>query len=78
MGYIEANLLADEQLVFKARLHWIIFLKPFALVFLGLIFPFIQPIIGGVVMLIGLAASAPTIVDYLSSEFGVTNKRVII
>ena len=78
MGYIEANLLSDEHVVYTARLHWIIFLKPFALVFLGLIFLMIQPIIGAVVIIIGLAASVPPAVDYFSSEFGVTNKRVII
>ena len=78
VGYIESNLLSDEQLVYKARLHGIIFVKPCAIIFLGLIFLFIQPIIAGVVMVIGLAAAVPTWVDYVSSEFGVTNKRVII
>ena len=78
MGYIESNLLSDEQLVYKARLHGIIFVKPCAIIFLGLIFLFIQPMIAGVVMVIGLAAAVPTWVDYVSSEFGVTNKRVII
>jgi uncharacterized membrane protein YdbT with pleckstrin-like domain len=78
VGYIESNLLSDEQVVYTARLHWIIFLKPFALVLLGLIFLFIQPIIGAVVILIGLAAFVPPVVDYFSSEFGVTNKRVVI
>jgi uncharacterized membrane protein YdbT with pleckstrin-like domain len=78
MGYIESNLLSDEQVVYAARLHWIIFLKPFALVFLGMIFLIIQPIIGAVVIIIGLAAALPPAVDYFSSEFGVTNKRVII
>lgn len=78
MGYIEANLLADEKVVHKARLHWIIFVKPFALIVLGLIFLFIQPLVGGLVILIGFAAWFPILVAYLSSEFGVTNKRVII
>ena len=57
MGYIESNLLSDEQVVYAARLHWIIFLKSFALVFLGMIFLLIQPIIGAVVIIIGLAAA---------------------
>jgi uncharacterized membrane protein YdbT with pleckstrin-like domain len=78
MGYIESNLLSDEQVVYTARLHWIIFIKPFALVFFGMIFLIIQPIIGAVVIIIGLAASVAPVVDYFSSEFGVTNKRVII
>ena len=78
MAYIESNLLPDEQVVLKAKLHWIIFVKSFAVIFLGLVFVFILPIVGGVVVLIGLAAAIPAIVDYLTSEFGVTNKRVII
>jgi len=78
MGYIESNLLPDEKIVYKARLHWIIFWKPCALVFLGAIFLFIQPIVGGVVILIGLLAFLAPVIDYATSEFGVTNKRVII
>jgi len=78
MGYIEANLLADEMVVHKARLHWIIFVKSFAVVFLGLVFLFIQPLMGGFAILIGCVALVPIMVAYMSSEFGVTNKRVII
>jgi uncharacterized membrane protein YdbT with pleckstrin-like domain len=78
MGYIESNLLPDEKIVYKAKLHWIIFWKSCALVFLGAIFLFIQPIIGGVVVLIGLFAFLSPVIDYATSEFGVTNKRVII
>ncbi len=37
MGYIESNLLPDEKIVYKARLHWIIFWKPFALIVLGIV-----------------------------------------
>jgi len=78
VGYIESNLLADEKIVYKARLHGIIFVKPLALIVLGVIFLFIQPIIGSLVIVIGVVAVIPLLIDYLSSEFGVTNKRVII
>jgi uncharacterized membrane protein YdbT with pleckstrin-like domain len=78
MGYIEANLLADESVIYKARLHWIIFAKSVALIFLGLVFMLIQPLIAGIIVLIGCGALLSPIVDYLTSEFGVTNKRVII
>lgn len=78
MGYIESNLLADEKIIYKARLHGIIFVKPVALIVLGVIFLFIQPIIGSLVVVIGVVAIIPSLIDYLSSEFGVTNKRVII
>ena len=53
VSYIESNLLPDEKIIYKARLHWIIFWKSCALVILGGIFLLIQPIIGGVVILIG-------------------------
>jgi uncharacterized membrane protein YdbT with pleckstrin-like domain len=78
MGYIEANLLADESVIYKARLHWITFAKSVALIFLGLVFMLIQPLIAGIIVLIGCGALLSPIVDYLTSEFGVTNKRVII
>jgi uncharacterized membrane protein YdbT with pleckstrin-like domain len=78
MGYIEANLLADETIVYKARLHGIIFWKSLALIFLGIVFLFIQPIIAGIVIAIGVFAIISPIIDYATSEFGVTNKRVII
>jgi hypothetical protein len=33
MGYIESNLLPDEMIVYKAKLHSIIFWKASALIF---------------------------------------------
>lgn len=78
MGYIEQNLLADEEIVYKARLHRIIFWKAGALIILGAILLVIQPLIGGIVILIGLFALLSPVIAYSTSEFGVTNKRVII
>jgi uncharacterized membrane protein YdbT with pleckstrin-like domain len=78
MGYIESNLLPDEQIVYKAKLHRIIFWKPCALIVLGAVFLFILPIAGMIVLAIGLIALIPPVTDYTTSEFGVTNKRVII
>ena len=78
MGYIESHLLPGEEVVYKARLHRIIFWKSCALIILGAIFLFLQPIVGGVVIAIGVFALLSPLVDYATSEFGVTNKRVII
>ena len=78
MGYVDANLLAGETVVYKARLHWIIFTKAIALIFLGSVFMLIQPLIAGIIVLIGCGALLSPTIDYLTSEFGVTNKRVII
>jgi uncharacterized membrane protein YdbT with pleckstrin-like domain len=78
MGYIESNLLADEEIVYMAKLHWILFVKPSALIFLGAIFFLIQPIVAAIVIAIGVMALIPPLIAYATSEFGVTNKRVII
>lgn len=50
MGYIESNLLPDENIAYKARLHGIVL----AIVVLGAICLVIQPIIGMIVLAIGL------------------------
>jgi uncharacterized membrane protein YdbT with pleckstrin-like domain len=78
MSYIESNLLPDENVVYRARLHWIVFWKAFALIILGTIFMLVQPIIAGIVIAIGIFGIISPIIDYATSEFGVTNKRVII
>jgi uncharacterized membrane protein YdbT with pleckstrin-like domain len=78
MGYIESNLLPGETVVQRARLHWIVFLKAVAVVVVGLALLFLQPIVGGVVIGVGLLMAVPPWLERLTSEFGVTSKRVII
>jgi uncharacterized membrane protein YdbT with pleckstrin-like domain len=81
VGYIESNLLPDEQIVYRARLHWIIFLKSFFVavfvIALGAWFLAMEPIVGGIGILLGLVIAAPPFVRYKTSEFGVTTKRVV-
>jgi len=86
MAYIDENLLQGEKLAHTTTLHWIIFLKPFLL----FIFSFIVMILiwdadidilkwiyyGLYIISFGLA-SIETI-KLITTEFGVTNKRVII
>ena len=35
VGYIERHLLADERVVYKTRLHWVLYLKPLLLTLFG-------------------------------------------
>jgi len=77
MSYIDDNLMAGEQVIYRAKLHWAIFLTPifwfiFALLFLGT-----ESSVSGILMAFALIVSIPTFINYSSSEFGVTNKRVI-
>ena len=78
MGYIESNLLSDEHVVYAASLHWKIFWKSFAIIAVGIGLLFIQPLAGGAVIFAGLFAGLPAFIGYKTSEFAVTNKRVII
>jgi uncharacterized membrane protein YdbT with pleckstrin-like domain len=79
MGYIEANLLPGETVVQRARLHWIVFLKAIAVFIVGLGLLYFDPkLIGAVVMAVGVLMALPPWIQRVSSEFGVTSKRVII
>ena len=86
MGYVERHLLPNERVVYKTRLHWILFAKPvvltlgcFALaVALGaatriewLWYLSLLVIVGGLVW------SAIHAVELLTSEFAVTTTRLI-
>ena len=78
MGYIDANLLPGETVVQRARLHWIVFLKAIVVAVVGLAVLVIQPLVGGVIVGIGLLMALPPWLERTTSEFGVTSKRVII
>ena len=88
MGYVDKTLLPGEAVVYRTSLHWIIYLKGFGIVLVGL----------ALLLLLGksteeytkiiLAASGGTAVvgvfwlirewvDRLTTEFVVTNKRVV-
>jgi hypothetical protein len=78
LSYIESNLLPEEQLVYRAKLHWKIFWKSFLLIVIGIGLVALQPIVGGIGIALGFLVGLRMFVEYKTSEFGVTNKRVII
>lgn len=79
MGYIEDNLLKDETVIYRTKLHWVIFLFPILVVIIGF-FAFLENKreAGLITIFIGLLLSISAAVSFLTSEFAVTNKRVII
>jgi uncharacterized membrane protein YdbT with pleckstrin-like domain len=83
--YIDSHLMPDETVASRKRLHWVIFLKPLVpgLIALGII-AFGTVLGSNVLALIGLGGLAiagiwggVVLVRYLSTEFAVTNKRLI-
>lgn len=87
MGYLEKNLLPGETVAYRARLHPVIFLQPalfglvglsfvvFALVSAGL--PYFT-VLGAAFLLYAAGVGTGRAVHYLSSEFAITDKRVLI
>ena len=79
MGYIEENLNAGEHLVYQARLHPVIFLKTFLFLIISIIFYMADwSFLGGLLFLIALLVSISPLIKYFTSEYGVTDKRVIV
>lgn len=89
-GYIGKTLLPGEQLVYQGRLHWFLFLRPVCwLVFAILVtvtghFGGEDPSIGkssgvfAVLLAIAIVSLVSRVLTYLTSEFAVTNKRVVM
>lgn len=78
MGYIEESLLPGEAVIARARCHWVVFAKAAAIVIAGLVVFAYQHTSGAVVIVIGLFAAIPPLIEFSTSEFGVTSKRVVI
>lgn len=87
MGYIEQNLMPNEQVIYRAQLHWAMFVAPVFVMLVGLIF-FGVLVVGRIVFgtflfiailpfLLGFISFLGAIASYLTTEFALTDKRVI-
>jgi uncharacterized membrane protein YdbT with pleckstrin-like domain len=79
MSYVESNLLPNEQITYRARLHRIIYLFPSIVLVIAVLVALLGGwIAGAVVGVIGLVLLVPPWIRSTSSEFAITNKRVLI
>ena len=93
MGYVHENLITDEHVTYQARLHWILFKKPvvisLVLVAVAVLLFYMSgradPNLVNVLTLAGMAMIVIAVFPFIgawiaraSSEFAVTNKRVIL
>jgi uncharacterized membrane protein YdbT with pleckstrin-like domain len=78
LGYVDSSLLPDEQIVYKATLHWTIFWQCWLIILIGIVSLIFQPIVGGLIIFVGLLVGLRKFIEYKTSEFAVTTKRVII
>jgi uncharacterized membrane protein YdbT with pleckstrin-like domain len=86
VGYVERHLLSGERVVYKTRLHWVLFVKPALVLLAGLVLMIVlRPVqdppwlwmIGGAVALVGLFWGFVHYVELMTSEFAVTTSRLI-
>lgn len=83
MSYVENTLLSGEQVVYKATIHWFIFV-PGAVLCAFAIYLFtvdteggVGPVFGLFALLFGLASLLKAFIQRVTTELAVTTKRVI-
>lgn len=76
MGYSEKNLVSGENLLYVARVHWVIFIVPILVLIIGVAMG--RTVQGYIVDSAGLFIAVLMFMEYAGSEFGVTDKRIIV
>jgi uncharacterized membrane protein YdbT with pleckstrin-like domain len=84
MSYLDDHLLDGERIVYRAHLHWTIFGSAIIVALLGVALAIVLRIyqpeywwLGLVLLGIGLLLAIGPFIRYTSSEFAVTDKRVL-
>jgi uncharacterized membrane protein YdbT with pleckstrin-like domain len=79
LGFIEKNLLPNEQITYRANLHWIIYLVPMVVILAAVAVALVGYGIAAIIVgAFGLLLLLPPWIRSSSSEFAITNKRVVI
>jgi uncharacterized membrane protein YdbT with pleckstrin-like domain len=80
MSYVDSNLLPNEQVTYRARLHHIIYGLPAVVLLIALLTALGGGgwIAGAAIGVIGVVLLLPPWIRSTSSEFAITNKRVLI
>lgn len=89
MSYVKENLSKGEKIIYTTSLHWILFFESAAIIAIGVSIFTLSSIYGGSakryldyvgwgILLFGAGKFLIELIRHNSSEFGVTNMRVII
>ena len=87
MGYVEDNLMPGEEVTYRTHLHWVIYVRAALLAVLGLALVvagfwrpdfYVLAYLGAAVLVVAAIVWFVQWVKARTSEFAVTNKRVII
>ena len=77
MSYVDKNLMTGEHVVARARLHWITFLWS-AIWFVVAFVVMVNNGPGGLFLLLAALAGVSAYITYSTSEFRLTNKRILV
>jgi uncharacterized membrane protein YdbT with pleckstrin-like domain len=86
VGYVERHLLPNERVVYKTRLHWILFFKPVLVFLAGVVLAAVLRRVldppwlwyfGFAVAAVGGAWGFVHFIELMTSEFAVTSSRLI-
>jgi uncharacterized membrane protein YdbT with pleckstrin-like domain len=80
MSYVERNLLPNEEITYRARLHRIVYFLPDCVFLIAVLVGLAGGgwIAAAVIAAIGVVLFIPPWIRSASSEFAITNKRVLI
>lgn len=80
MSYIDQNLMPGERITHKTKLHWAIFIWPLIFFVISFVNPISMPfeLWSLPFLLLAFITGIPSLMKYFTSEFGVTNRRVIV
>jgi len=87
MGYVERNLLPEEHVVYRTRLHWLPYVMPVVIMLAGIAAFVILgkedgtktgAIVGAIPFVVGFVIWFVRWIRVNTSEFAVTSKRVVV
>jgi uncharacterized membrane protein YdbT with pleckstrin-like domain len=80
MSYVERNLLPNEEITYRARLHRIVYFLPDCVFLVAVLVGLAGGgwIAAAIIAAIGVVLFIPPWIRSASSEFAITNKRVLI
>lgn len=83
MGYVDKNLMSGERVVYKAKIHWFIFVPGIVLFVVGIFLFGVDkergagPVIGTIAVLLAIFSVIKALITKVSTELAITSKRVI-
>jgi uncharacterized membrane protein YdbT with pleckstrin-like domain len=78
MGFVEKNLTANETIQYTGKLHWYIYVRGIVIIIIAALCLKEFPAMGAFLLFLGIGSLLFAMILSRSSEFVVTNRRVIL